>query len=76
MSIANLRSLFAPQSVALIGASRKAHSVGAVLAQNLAGGGFAGTFWPVNPHATEFAGHKVYRSIAALPGAPELAVIA
>ncbi|MGE0660932.1 MAG: GNAT family N-acetyltransferase, partial [Reyranellaceae bacterium] len=33
-------------------------------------------FWPVNPHATEFAGHKVYRSIAALPGAPELAVIA
>ena len=76
MSIANLKSLFAPQSVALIGASRKANSVGAVLAQNLAGGGFAGEFWPVNPNARELGGRTVYRSIAALPATPELAVIA
>jgi acetyltransferase len=76
MSIANLQSLFAPQSVALIGASRQANSVGAVLARNLVSAGFKGPIWPVNPRATEIAGLKAYQSLAALPGAPELAVIA
>jgi len=76
MSIANLKSLFAPKSVALIGASRKANSVGAVLARNLAGAGFAGPIWPVNPHAVEIAGLPVFPSLSVLPAAPELAVIA
>lgn len=76
MSIANLQSLFAPQSVALIGASRQENSVGAVLARNLMGAGFKGAIWPVNPRAREINGVRAYASVAALPAAPELAVIA
>ncbi len=76
MSIANLQSFFAPQSVALVGASRQQNSVGAVLARNLTSGGFTGPVWPVNPRASEIAGLKAYADISALPAAPELAVIA
>ncbi|MGE0151860.1 MAG: GNAT family N-acetyltransferase [Reyranellaceae bacterium] len=76
MSIANLQSLFAPQSVALIGASRRENSVGAVLAKNLTSAGFGGPVWPVNPRAAQIAGLKAYAKVADLPQAPELAVIA
>ncbi len=53
MSLRHFDKLFAPQSIALIGASRKADSVGGVLARNLAG--FAGKLWLVNPAATSIA---------------------
>jgi acetyltransferase len=76
MSIRNLNSFFTPASIALIGASRDAQSVGAVVACNLLAGGFAGPVWFVNPKATEIQGRAVYSNIDALPGVPELAVIA
>ncbi len=76
MSIRNLRSLFAPKSVALIGASRTATAVGGVVARNLIEGGFQGSIMLVNPNATELHGRAVFANVAALPEAPELAVIA
>ncbi len=76
MSVRNLESLFAPHSIALIGASREENSVGGVVARNLLASGFAGSTWLVNPHATELRGIPVHASIADLPAAPELAVIA
>ena len=48
MSIRNLEFLFKPKSVAVVGASRKASSVGAVLARNLLRAGFDGPVMPVN----------------------------
>ena len=50
MSVRNLHSLFAPKSIALIGASQRPGSVGHVLMKNLLGQGFAGPILPVNPH--------------------------
>ncbi len=76
MSIRNLDRLFAPRSIALIGASRDEKSVGGVLARNLQRAGFAGELWFVNPKAATIAGRAVHRDIAALPEAPDLAVIA
>lgn len=76
MSVRNLRSLFAPKSVALIGASRTPNAVGGVVARNLVGAGFQGSVMFVNPHATELYGRPVSASIADLPEVPELAVIA
>ena len=76
MSIRNLQALLAPRSLALIGASAKPHSVGGVVAQNLRSAGFAGPIHFVNPKAAEIAGVKCYADVAALPAAPDLAVIA
>lgn len=76
MSIRNFDRLFAPRSIALIGASRDEHAVGGVLARNLQRAGFAGELWFVNPKADTVAGHPVAHDIAALPEAPDLAVIA
>lgn len=76
MSVRNLRALFAPRSIALIGASRTPNSVGDVVARNLLGAGFDGTIALVNPHGGELHGHPVHESIAALSEAPDLAIIA
>jgi len=75
MSIRNLEHLFHPQSVAVIGASKKLHSVGATVLHNLLEGGFAGPIMLVNPKHDALAGLKVYPTVASLPATPELAII-
>ncbi|MBO0764826.1 MAG: bifunctional acetate--CoA ligase family protein/GNAT family N-acetyltransferase [Hyphomicrobiaceae bacterium] len=76
MTIRNLGQLLAPKSVALIGASRKQGSVGLITARNLLRGGFPGPVWLINPKYRDIEGHPCHPSIAALPGAPQLAVVA
>jgi acetyltransferase len=75
MSVRHLKRLFAPRSVALIGASTREGSVGAVVAANLLRSGFRGPVWPVNPKHREIAGVRAFRDVGDLPEAPELAVI-
>jgi acetyltransferase len=76
VSIRNLDFLFKPRSVALIGASKEASSVGAVLAHNLFNSGFDGPIMPVNPRHAAIEGVLTYPDIESLPMAPDLAVIA
>jgi acetyltransferase len=76
MTIRNLDQLLAPKSVALIGASREEGSVGLITARNLLHGGFAGPVWLVNRKYRDIEGHPCHASIAALPAAPQLAVVA
>jgi acetyltransferase len=75
MSGRNLEYLLAPHSVALIGASDRAGSVGAVVMRNLLAAGFDGSIWPVNLKRTEVGGRKAYAAVDDLPEAPDLAVI-
>lgn len=75
MTVRNLKHLFEPKSVAVIGASERSHSVGATVLQNLLGGGFKGDVMPVNPKYDSLAGLKAYESVNKLPMAPDLAVI-
>lgn len=77
MSIKHLDRLLAPRSVAVIGASGKPHRVGTRVLANLAAGGVAaiGKIWPVNPKYTELHGMPCYTRVAALPEAPDLAII-
>ena len=75
MSIRNLNYLFAPRSVALIGASERPRSVGSVVMQNLCAGDFSGPIFPVNPNYRSVAGVAAYANVAALPVTPDLAVI-
>jgi acetyltransferase len=76
MSIRNLDHLFKPQSIALIGASKRAGSVGSVIAGNLFGSGFDGPVLPVHPKHESIHGVLAYRDVASLPITPDLAVIA
>ncbi|MEM7045182.1 MAG: CoA-binding protein, partial [Pseudomonadota bacterium] len=76
MTIRNLDKLFKPESIALIGASKRPGSVGAVLAKNLFGGGFDGPVMPVNPKHRSIQGVLTHQSIESLPLVPDLAVIA
>ncbi len=73
--VASLEPLFAPRSVAVVGASDRAGSVGRSILLNIRDAGFAGTLHAVNPHAADIEGIPSVPSPAALPGAPDLAVV-
>ena len=75
MSLRNLGQFFAPKSVALIGASTRAGSVGHAVLVNMLGSGFAGEIWPVNPKHRQIAELPCYPSVSALPATPDLAVL-
>ncbi|HWB49499.1 MAG TPA: bifunctional acetate--CoA ligase family protein/GNAT family N-acetyltransferase [Stellaceae bacterium] len=75
MSVRNLDRLFRPASVALIGATDRAGSVGSVVMRNLQRAGFRGALTLVNPHHRELGDARVYPDVASLPEAPDLAVI-
>ena len=76
MSLRNLEFLFRPQSIAVIGASDRAGSVGATVMRNVLAGGFAGPIYAVNPGHMMVAGRLAYPDVAHLPQTPDLAVIA
>ena len=75
MTIRNLDPVFAPTSVAVIGASRREGSVGRVVLSNIVEGGFVGEVYPVNPKYDEVLGLRCYHRVAELPIVPDLAVI-
>ena len=75
MSVRNLDHLFQPRSIAVIGASDRERSIGALVMRNLLAAGFAGPVWPVNLRRTEVAGLPAFADVASLPAAPDLAVL-
>ncbi|WP_414471925.1 GNAT family N-acetyltransferase [Microvirga sp. M2] len=76
MSTYRLDTLFSPRSIAVVGASPRARSLGLTFLRNLIQGGFAGALYPVNPHHDEVEGKPCYPSIAKLPDTPDLIVVA
>jgi acyl-CoA synthetase (NDP forming)/GNAT superfamily N-acetyltransferase len=75
-SVASLRHVFAPESVAVIGAGRRHGGVGRSVVDNILAGGYKGRLYAVNPHARQIAGVPSFPDVAHLPEAPDLAVIA
>ncbi|MBF0372901.1 MAG: CoA-binding protein, partial [Alphaproteobacteria bacterium] len=75
MSILNLNHLFAPSAVAVIGASERPRSVGAIVMRNLLDGGFSGPIMPVNPKRRSVAGVLAYPRVEDLPVPAELALL-
>jgi acetyltransferase len=76
MTIRNLDALFAPKSVALIGASDRSATVGGTMVRNLLDSAFRGRVMLVNPRHTSISGVSCYPDAASLPERPDLAVIA
>src|SRR5450432_3898492 len=66
---------FSPKTVAVIGATEKAGTVGRTLLWNLVTSPFGGTVYPVNPNRPSVLGVKAYKSISQLPEQVDLAVI-
>ncbi|NYH15346.1 bifunctional acetate--CoA ligase family protein/GNAT family N-acetyltransferase [Paraburkholderia bryophila] len=75
MTVRNLDALFRPKSVAVIGASERPGSTGAMVWARVLEGGFDGPLWPVNPNHATLGGHKVIGDVGDLPQAPSVAVI-
>ena len=70
-----LRTFFKPRSVALIGATDKAGSVGRTILTNLIASPFGGTVYPVNPKRPSVLGIQSHPSVSAIPEQVDLAVI-
>ena len=70
-----LDHIFTPKSVAVVGATEKAGSVGRTVLWNLISSPFGGTVFPINPKRSNILGLKAYPSLAAVPDPVELAVI-
>ena len=75
MTVRNLDALFRPKSVAVIGASERPGSTGAMVWARVLEGGFEGPVWPVNPKYDTLGGHAVIGDAGDLPQAPTVALI-
>src|SRR5262245_11806933 len=76
MSTYGFDRLFAPRSVALVGASERPGSLGRAIVQNLFGAGFDCPIHLINPRHRSIMGHAAASSLSNLQAAPDLAVIA
>ena len=72
----SIARLLFPESVAVIGASRTAHTVGQTALRNLLAGDFQGPVYPVHPEARAVAGVRAYPSVLDIPDPVDLAVVA
>lgn len=75
MSIRNLAKFFTPHSIAVVGASDQAQSIGATVMGNLLSAGFGGQIHPINPNHARIAGFATAPNVTALDVIPDLAVV-
>src|SRR5271169_2683178 len=76
MSTYRLDRLIAPRSLAVVGASPRETSVGRHVIANIIAAGFAGPVHVVNPDYVQIEGISTIKSIDAVPGTPDVVVIA
>jgi len=67
--------IFAPTSVALIGASERDGSLGTLVLRNMLKTRFRGRLYPVNPRYKKVQGRRCFAHVKDLPRVPDLAVI-
>ncbi len=68
--------MFAPRSVAVIGATDRAGTVGRTVLENLLRGNYQGKVFAVNAKRDEVLGLKAYKNIRDLPQRVDLAIVA
>ncbi|EXL04925.1 acetate--CoA ligase family protein [Aquamicrobium defluvii] len=71
-----VQRLLSPRSIAIVGASSDLNKVNGRPLKHLLDKGFAGRIFPVNPKYGEIAGLACYPSVADLPQAADLAIVA
>lgn len=70
-----LHSLRAPRTIAVIGASRRADTIGHQITRNLLAHGFSGAVYPVNPGAHAVCSVPAHPAIGDVPERVDLAVV-
>ncbi len=75
MGAKELKPLFEPKSVAVVGASREPWKTGHIILKNIIEAGYKGKIYPVNPKANEILGLKTYPKITAIPDDVDLVVV-
>jgi acyl-CoA synthetase (NDP forming) len=70
-----LDAVFRPRSVAVVGASRQQHAIGAQILRNLIGFEFQGPVHPVNASAAVVQSMRCYRTLREIPGPVDLVVV-
>jgi acetyltransferase len=70
-----LDAIFAPRTVAVIGATEKQGSVGRAVLWNLISNPFGGTVYPINSNRPNVLGIKAYKDIKSVPDPVDLAVV-
>ena len=70
-----LKAIFAPHSVAVIGASAKPQSLGRAVFANLLFAGYNGCVYPVNSKAKSILGVRAYPTVLDVPDEVDLAVV-
>jgi acetate---CoA ligase (ADP-forming) len=71
----DIKYLFEPRSVAIIGASRDPAKIGYKFVQNITLSGYSGKVYPVNPEGGDILGLKVFKTIEEVPGEIDIACI-
>ena len=71
----NLKALFEPESIAVIGASNTAGKWGNVMVTRPIGSGYRGRIYPVNPKEKHIQGLRAYPGISAIDAPVDLAII-
>ena len=72
---ASMARILAPESIAVIGASRTPGTIGHELFRNLLAYGFHGPVYPVNASATSVGGVRAYPSVADIPDSVDVAIV-
>jgi acetyltransferase len=75
MTVRNLDLLFSPKSIAVVGASSRAGSIGEMVWARASTAGFTGPVWAVNPKCGMLGDQAVFADIDGLPDAPTVAVL-
>lgn len=71
----DIKWLFEPRSVAVIGASHDPNKIGYKIVQNIVANGYAGQVFPVNPKGGEILGLRVYPRVHDIPDEIDVALI-
>ncbi len=71
----SMRTILYPERVAIVGASRREDSIGALVLRNLIDAGFQGELYPIHREAAEIQGLRAYPTILDAPGPVDLAVV-
>ena len=70
-----MHKVFYPESIAVVGASSRAGTVGNDIFKNLLFAGYKGTVYPINPKASSILGVHAYPSMKDVPGPIDMAVL-
>jgi acetate---CoA ligase (ADP-forming) len=71
----DIRELFEPKTLAVIGAARDENKIGYKILKNILTGGYRGKVYPVNPQGGEILGLKCYRTVEEVTGPVDVASI-